>query len=244
MNGPHTRALLDRARNADDAEMNRARDRVRGALGRKLGVAAVGIAATTASTAGAGTTASVGMGLLAKTAIGLAALSITAGGIAVARHESKPKPLPPAVTIAAPRVALPPVAETTPTPIATAVAATPTPIPIATPMPIATTVAVTPTPIATSTPIAAVAPSPAPSISEELTALRKANDALIANRPSEALVILDTAPSSATLSEERTALRLLANCALGSSNDAVKAFLAAHPSSPLAARLKSTCSIP
>jgi hypothetical protein len=242
--GPHSRALLDEARHADDVEMMAARERVRGALGRKLGVAAVGIAATTAGTAGAGTTASIGAGFLAKAAIGLAALGITAGGIAVSKQAAKPKPLPPAVTIAAPRVALPPpvVAETNvvapPPPVATVAPEPPKPVAVPTPK----VVAAKPEPIIEPAPVVVAKPS----INDELAAIKRANDAIVGGRPSEALVILDTTPASPTLSEERAGLRLLATCALGhaGASDSARSFLATHPSSPLAARLKSTCSIP
>lgn len=245
--GPHSRALLDDARHAldhEEAEMLVARERVRGALGRKIGVAAVGIAATTAGTAGAGTTASIGSGLLAKAVIGLAAIGITAGGIAVSKQSAKPKPLPPAVTISTPSIAIPPVPVVVPVPMAV-----PVPVPVVAPAPVPAP-APPPLPMPVAKPggeiVEPVAPAPAPSFAAELATIRRANDAITGGRPSEALVILDATPGSPALAEERTGLRLLASCALGhaSASGSARAFLTAHPTSPLAVRLKSTCSIP
>ena len=249
--GPNTRALLNQARHGDhedDNDMLASRERVRGALGRKLGVAAIGIAATTASTAGAGTTASIGVGLFGKALIGLAALGITAGGIAVSRNEAKPKPIVPTVVIAPPQLVIAPPQLALPI-VPSAPNPQPLPPPALEPAPapaLAPALAPAPAPAPAPTPALAPALAPAPSLSTELTALRNANDAIAAGRPSEALVILDTSPASPTLLEERTALRLLATCALGHAGaaDSARAFLLSHPTSPLAARLRSTCSVP
>jgi hypothetical protein len=235
--GPHTRALLGSARDAsEDEEMKASRERIRGSLGRKLGVAAVGLGvATTASTAGAGATASLGMGLLGKVLIGVAAVAISAGGVALTR-----KPVPP--------VALEPRASATGLPV---VAAPPVPT-MQTTAPTVESIA----PVASVAPVIAQpppanpsltlgAPSAAPakaSITEELVAIRKANDALAAGNAAEAIAILDAAPAT-TLTEEHNGLRLLARCTLGHAGApaAAKSFLAAHPSSPLAARLRVAC---
>lgn len=222
--GPEGRALLDAARNADDGDMMASRERVRSALGRKIGVAAVGL-----STATAASTAAASTGIVAKVIVGLAVMGVVAGGVAVTRanHEEKPavvaKPIPTspiALPDPIPTVAIPPAP----------VVAPPQPPPVASIEP--------PKPIVS-------APAAAPSLSAELSALQSANEKLAAGKPAETLAILDAMPKAGTLGEERAGLRLLARCALGQSGaaDAARAFLAQHPSSPLAARLRSTCSI-
>lgn len=232
--GPHTRALLDSARRADDDEMNASRDRVRGALGRKLGVAAVGISVTTAATAGAGTTTSIGVGLLGKVLIGLAAVGITAGGVAVSRRPVAQPARPPSAIVARPQP-LPPVVA--PAPIA----------PGAPPIHSAEGIAsALPPPVTLKTPPPSTAPTTAtakPSLAAEVAALASANDAINAGNPALALTTLDAAPSSGTLAEERAGLRLLARCALGHADApaAAKSFLAEHPRAPLAARLRVAC---
>ncbi|MGZ6089916.1 MAG: hypothetical protein ACXWUE_41020 [Polyangiales bacterium] len=219
--GPEGRALLDAARDADSAEMNASRERVRSALGRKLGVAAVGFTtATAASTATAG--------LFTKVVIGLAALGVVAGGVAVTRSEKAPAP----VVVAKP-IAVTPRALPEPTP------------PVATAAPVVAITEPAPSASAPVTKPSVSAPRPAPSLSDELAALQSANEKLAAGKPGETLAILDAMPKAGTLGEERAGLRLLARCALAQPGapDAARAFLLSHPESPLAARLKSSCGI-
>ncbi len=244
--GPHTRALLDSARRADDDEMNASRDRVRGALGRKLGVAAVGISVTTAATAGAGTTTSLGVGLLGKVLIGLAAVGITAGGVAVSRRPSPQQAPPPSAIVARPQP-LPPVV----TPAPAEPKASPSASAEVLPSPLPPTVVLKAPPSLASPSGASGAPTGEalttaaikPSLTAEVAALARANDAITAGNPAAALTILDAAPSSGTLAEERTGLRLLARCALGHADApaAAKSFLAEHPKAPLASRVRVAC---
>ncbi len=232
--GPEGRALLRAAHGVDDDEMLAARERLRGPLGKRLGAAAMGVTtAAVATTAHAG--GALGVGLAMKAVIALAAIGLVVGGVTMSRR--------PVVVANAP-----------------AATATPELEGVATSAPSEVTIPVVTAPIATATP--ALAPTPTPkvvapkvappsvsapvSLEAEMSALRRVNDALVVGNATHALAILDATPSSGTFGEERTGLRLLAQCALGASGarDAATKFLGAHPSSPLGARLRSTCSIP
>lgn len=90
-------------------------------------------------------------------------------------------------------------------------------------------------------------PTPEPSIdAAEITTLRAAQG-LVARDPAAALVQLDrhadTYPRS-SMAPQRTASRIDALCQLGRADDARRVaddFIAAHPSSPLVARVRSVC---
>jgi hypothetical protein len=220
--GPEGRALLDAARNADEGDMIESRERVRSALGRKIGVAAVGL-----STATAASTAAASTGIFAKVIVGLAVMGVVAGGVAVTRTKQENKPIALAKPIPTTPIVLPDPIPTVPSPAAPSVAPPPPVASVEAPKPVV------------------VAPAAAPSLSAELAALQSANEKLAAGKPSETIAILDAMPKAGTLGEERAGLRLVARCALGQSGaaESARAFLARHPSSPLAARLRSTCGI-
>ena len=100
-----------------------------------------------------------------------------------------------------------------------------------------------------ASPIAAptAAPAHASSLEEDATLLRAANDALAAGDPTRALRLLDEHaarfPNSA-LEPERSAERVFAFCAEQKIDDAHAAagsFLSAHPSGPLASRVRTSC---
>lgn len=92
--------------------------------------------------------------------------------------------------------------------------------------------------------------APPPSIEEEVTELGRAVSARAGGRPAHALRLLEEHrrryPRSA-LASERLATRILALCDLGRDSEAARLgerFLAEHPRSPLAARIRSSCAGP
>jgi RNA polymerase sigma-70 factor (ECF subfamily) len=92
-----------------------------------------------------------------------------------------------------------------------------------------------------------VSASATPSLSPELTLLRRAQGARRAGDPSRALALLDAharAFPHAVLAPEREAARVLTLCDLGrlaEGRAAQAAFLASHPESPLAPRVRAAC---
>ncbi|MBX3272056.1 MAG: hypothetical protein KF729_17455, partial [Sandaracinaceae bacterium] len=92
--------------------------------------------------------------------------------------------------------------------------------------------------------------SPAPSLSSETELLRDAHRALQAGAPARALTLLDEHAArfpSGALSEERAATRVLALCEAGREDSArseAARFLAAHPRSMHAARVRASCTAP
>jgi TolA-binding protein len=94
---------------------------------------------------------------------------------------------------------------------------------------------------------APAATSHASSLAEETTLLRAAHDAIAAGDPARALRLLDEHaarfPNSA-LEPERSAERVFAYCAAQDTayaRAAASSFLAAHPTGPLAMRVRSSC---
>ncbi|MCA9650746.1 MAG: hypothetical protein KC501_12605 [Myxococcales bacterium] len=96
--------------------------------------------------------------------------------------------------------------------------------------------------------IAAVAPEPSAStLAEELALVRRAKLALSRGETAKALEVLDEHRErfeDGALARERSVLRAEALCTLGRRTEAVAvrdAFLARHPTSPLAARVRDVC---
>ncbi len=231
--GPDSRALLDAARDAHDPDAA-TRARLRSELLRRVGAGAAVAAAVTATTTK--TTAAPLTSMMTKL---VAVAALATGGVLLARHLTKAKPAPapvvvapqaqPAVTVLAPATTA---AEPAPSPPAMAVTEEPPPAPAAKPVLIANKPKVAP-------------PPPASTLEDELRALREAHVALRDGRPSEALSIVDGIKGS-SLGPERAATRALALCALGRADGQATAekFLASHPSSPLAPRVRAACAIP
>jgi len=114
--------------------------------------------------------------------------------------------------------------------------------------PVDTIAAPAPKPTAIVRPVVTAAPVPTtPSIEEETSLLLTSQGALREGDAARALALLDDHarrfPNGA-LAEERDASRVLALCALGRTVEAKTAgqtFLAAHPRSPAAARVRASC---
>ncbi len=270
--GPEAKNLLRDAMDGDDlAPADKARLRgqllarvaVAGAAGAgaalatksaaaKAGSAALGAGASLAPPAAA-VTAVVGSSLLPKVGLAVLLVGTLAGGAVAVRGSSAPTSAPvEQVQVApnrvqdAPKTIAPPervapVAETAP-PVAAEPAPTnpPSAPPARAAAPRSAPNVAAPVPPAAS----------ASTLEAETRLLRGARDALQAGDGARALSILDQhalAFPSGALSEERTAQRVFALCALGRV-DAARAeagvFLAAHPSSPLASRVRSSCGRP
>lgn len=85
-------------------------------------------------------------------------------------------------------------------------------------------------------------------LAAELSLLSRAQQALREHAPADALRIVrqhaDSFPRGA-LQEERSGIEALAHCLLGETSHAsVARFLSAHPSSPVAARVRKECALP
>jgi hypothetical protein len=110
-------------------------------------------------------------------------------------------------------------------------------------------VAVSPEAVSTSTPssAAAVSPLPVSPVADETRLLRSANQALHAGDAARALTLLEEHARlypHGILTEERSAERVSALCALGRIDDAkleAARFLASTPDSPLAASVRTSC---
>lgn len=250
--GRDARAILDAAKGGDDPS-DTDRRRVHSSLVRRIGVGAaiVGTTATTTAAAG-GATMVAGASSLAKLALAVVALVGAVGGGAYVVHRvtSKPTPARIATTIATtvvvstavPTSTLPTLPDPTPPPVSTAVNE-PTPAPsesATTPKP--------PPPQTTQTTQTAQTAEKKGTFDAELALMQKAQAALGAGDAQGALVFLaehaKNFPSGA-LSEERQGMRVLALCALGRSDAraAAESFLGAHPQSPLATRIRSSCDL-
>jgi hypothetical protein len=87
----------------------------------------------------------------------------------------------------------------------------------------------------------------ASSLEEEATLLRAAQEALLANDPARALRLLDEHAArfpSSVLEPERSAERVFALCAeqkTDAAHVAAGTFLSAHPTGPLASRVRASC---
>jgi outer membrane protein assembly factor BamD (BamD/ComL family) len=90
--------------------------------------------------------------------------------------------------------------------------------------------------------------SPPSTLEAETRLLREAHEALQAGQPARALDLLDQQSqtyASGQLGEERAAARVVALCKAGRPVEAQAAatrFLAEHPHSPLADRVRTSCS--
>ena len=234
---PEARRLLSDARDADDPTSSDL-DRVRRALATSLGAAAFGAATAQAGALTATATASVG----AVKVLVLAAIVGTGAAVAWRARPSHP------VVAHAPAVHVRVVqAPPSPAPIAASVASSAAP-PVPTPAPVAPSVDV----VATA-PGHADAPRPRtaePSV-DALAAvsamLGAAHRATTAGDAAHALALLHdyavTFPRGA-LREEGDVERVRALCALDRVDEAgraARAFVRAHPRSPLASRVAAGC---
>ncbi|MBI2394332.1 MAG: hypothetical protein HYV09_32480 [Deltaproteobacteria bacterium] len=261
--GPDARAILDLTRDAHDPDAE-ARARMRGNVLRRVGagaIAATTVAGTTATSAASAAT----FGGVIKA---LVVLAVATGGVALAHRAVVSAPPPPSPAVVAPT---PPPLATGPARPAGALAPSPTLAPVpqenvesAPPTVVAAKQEPLPTVIAgkagkvgkpgpmlvapTETEGAPAQTAPASTLEEELRTLRAAHAALRDGRPADALAILDEtkAMKGSTLGPERAATRVLAWCALGRADARAHAerFLADHPSSPLAPRVRAACTIP
>ena len=246
--GPDARALLDAARGGDEPN-DGDRRRVGAVIARRvgLGAAVLGTAATASSSAGGATiaaagAASFGVGKLALVVVGIVTVVGAVGGGAYVVHRART--VHPAQTAA--RVVTAPLSFASNTSLAP-----PPPAPLATSVePVAQ--APEPPAVATVATAATVAPAKASAkkstLEEELLLMQQAQSALGSGQPGKALVLLDEHAArfpNGTLSEERAGARVLALCALhrGDAKKAGEAFLVAHPTSPLAARVRTACDL-
>jgi hypothetical protein len=253
---PDARAILDAGRDQDGAgDLEKAR--VRRALFAKIaaGGAVLGAASTAAADSGA-TAAGSGAGATGAATSGGAAMSTyaavatplakiliplavivggAAGGFVAwrAQHTLGPAPAP-VVTPAAPALPAPappiaPVVEPVPAPPA----ARPAPAPAHR--------------VHVAAPPRAEAVAPTNRLAEETALLAAANGELRRGDARRALSLLDDYDHrypSGVLREEVLATRVIARCQLGSDRGARRAadaFLARHPASPLATRVRTSC---
>lgn len=271
--GPEAKNLLADAMDGDGGDGLASRDKARlrgqllsriavaGAAGAGASLAAKSATAKAAGAIGAGvgasaappvlTTAVVGSSLLPKIVGAVLVVGTLAGGAVAVRRPGTPS-MPPAenVQIAPKRVQTAP----TPTVLAPApaepVVAAAASVAEAPSAPVVRPIAARP-PAPTPTPIAAPAPTPSASTLEaETRLLRGAQAALQSGDGARALAILDQhalAFPSGALAEERSAQRVFALCSLGRTETAraeAAVFLSAHPSSPLAGRVRTSCGRP
>jgi len=255
--GAESRALFKRAR-AELGPTGADRDRIGHALATRVGVAAGAIAGTTkaaAATAAAGASGgaaeAAGLSILSKW-IGMA-LVVGAIGAGGASGYWVTRDLSPAST-PAPEAAVAPLAGWSPSPErtpsrSTSAASDPSapigeaPSPVATapsPRPPAPHAAAPVTPRSTSVPGTAA-------LGDETRLLRAARAAMRSGDASGALALLDEHARlfpRGTLSEERSAERVAALCALERSAEAAleaTRFLRATPDSPLAPSVRASC---
>lgn len=262
--GVDGRALLEAARGGLEPS---AADRTRVRRGVAAALAAGAATATAGATSSAAALTASAVPLALKVAVAFAVLAAAGGGLAYVQrapgHEG-----PASRAASAPHARQAPVVAPTRTALARAarpaVPAAPAPIVPSTAVPVAANTPEAP-PRPTSralglrlpTAPAAEVPAPAPTPIDELPAetalLRRAQAALAAHTatsPDDALAALDEHARrfpAGTLAEERDATRALALCAAGritEAQSAARSFLAAHPTSPLAHRVRSACPAP
>jgi hypothetical protein len=252
--GPQAKALLDAALDGDEpTPEERARVRTAIAANLAVGAAAVGQSAAAAKTAAAGAvgagSAAAGtgtaVGIAAKAVLSLTLVSAVGAGTTLyvrsssSHREARPPTVPSFVQTASPGGrSLPP-----------EVAA-----PVAAPA-MATTSLESSKPSAKPLASAAAPPSvvhahtrsTSSDVEAEVLLIGEAHRALQSGNASGALVMLDEHarryPAGA-LGEERDAARIAALCALGrvaEGRDAADRFLREFPSSPLAARVRTSC---
>jgi hypothetical protein len=220
---PLSQELLDAARGGHTPPPH-VRDRVRTRVISRVGAAA--FASSTLATAA-----------WIKIAAPIAVLAIGTSAYFVAKRPPAQEQQP--VIVAAPP---PPIATTIetpalpPEPLVTATATTPPAHPI--PPPNVTHVAAAPPPAVEIAP---------PSIKDETALLLNAQAAIREGDATRALSLLDDHAKrfpEGALAEERDASRVLALCAANRKDEARKegqAFLATHPKSPAATRVRSSC---
>jgi hypothetical protein len=261
--GPRAKALLEAAHDGDEPTRED-QARVRAAIAASLvtGVAGLGLSATSAKTAalaaGGASGAAVGagggiagattaVGIAAKAVLSLALVSAAGAGTTLyvrssahvdVRSISAPGSAP--ATPAAPAARENPRAELA-QPVAIPTTARTT-LELSTPSAKPVTSAATPPPATR-----AHATSTASDVEAEVLLIGEAHRALQSGNASDALVILDEYarryPAGA-LGEERDAARIGALCALGrvvEGRDAADRFLREFPSSPHAARVRTSC---
>ena len=205
------------------------RERVRARLAAKLGAAAVGATITTTTAKAAGATAAAKTGTAALALKIVLPLLVIGGAAAVATPHLLHRSQPPA---AAPVVVAPP-----PAPIVTATA---------TPVEPVTSVSVDELPTATPKPAFAPAKKPVNTVTdpaEEAKLVASIDAALRAGDSASALRLADEHAKkypNGVLVEEREGGRAIARCMSGSRSSA-DAFLAAHPRSPMRARIVAAC---
>ena len=241
---PETLELLDLARGASVLTDAR-RSRIKAGLFTQI--AAGGLAATVAGSAGIGKAAWL-TGTMGKVVSGLALVSVTGAGVYVATRPASPAPAAHAVSVqnSPVRVARP-VLKAAP-----AIDNTPSVAPDSAPAPEATAVAPSAPPVLRSSGSSAraSAASAAPALNadtlaEETRLLRDADQALRAGNASRALTLLDAHAAQfphGALAPERSAERMIARCLLGEVDAAgAAAYLSAHPNSPFTARIRDAC---
>jgi type IV secretory pathway VirB10-like protein len=255
--GPEARGLIEDADGVDRAT-GADKDRIRKRLAVQIGAAAFGSAAGAAGVAKASGGAAGGAALVAKLIGGAAVVSAVAiGAFTVGRHEAEATH-PPATTTAASHD------EGTPAPASSDTAPV-APVEVAPPPAVAEPPRVAPAPPAPrgprptqGAPAATTAPPPAaPSASVkptetegEAALLSRAQAALAAGDGLTALEILDMHARkypNGVLADQRETDRVLAICAIGrvaAAREAAERFLAAHPRSAQAARVRKACGVP
>ena len=251
--GPETRALLGRGRRGETLSSERRASLKRNVLGK----AAAGVIVTTSISAAAWSSA-------AKL-VALASVVVVVGtsaGVAVRARCSTvattttttATPATPAVSAAiAPAALAPSPASTPPEPLA---ASAPPIIHDVTERPRPPTVtaapapALAPAPTLDRTPVDPPPPPRTSTLAEESRLLRAAHTALASGDGDGALRLLDEHAArfpASVLEPERSTERVLALCRAGreaEARGAARQFLVAHPSGPLAVRVRSSCGGP
>lgn len=259
---PEARALLTEVRGADDPtpkDRSRNKRAVMAAIAGGAGLAA-STAASSAAAASATGAASTAAGLSIGVKVAAAVLALGAIGVtATLVPEMVPDVEAPETTASdepAPAVAEEPAPMPAPRarPAPSGGPAAPTAEEADAPAPLPAPAAEPPRPasVARARPRAAPStaapePEPASTLPQEVALLRRAQRAINAERPAEALTILaDHAVRfpGGVMAEEREAARVVALCRAGRAAEARAAaarFLRERPSSPLAARVRAAC---
>jgi hypothetical protein len=268
---PRARAFLQSAQHDDDptnADCERVHARLHAQLaasvaagGAALALAKKGAAPTTEAAAPATGAATAGTGsvLMGKIGAAIAVAGVVAGGAtAVTHHMHRAERAPVAIPVnATPRIGVPAIATPTPAsaeaPARTASAGERAASPSAPPAEPRRDLLAVPgkhrsgavRPRATSP-----APGERPSaLDAEIALLRAARSAAQSGDPARALVILrehDMRFPDGALGEDCAAERIFTLCALGQADDArslATAFVAAHPRSPHAPAVRSSCGL-
>jgi hypothetical protein len=223
---PETEELLRRARLDDERMPVAQRRHLKGAILARLAFAST-------ATLAAGKAAASAMGLAAKAAVGLALVaSVSTGGYLAMRAVRARAPRPTATRAVAGLAARP--APAAPAPAV----APPAPAAVETPPPVA--------PVARPRRVVVERERHGPgALARETSLLRDADRALRAGDPTRALAFLDRHARlfpDGVLAPERAAERLVVQCEVGAADGrAVATFLATHPGSPFASRVRAAC---